>query len=148
MRRNEASSTARDLSQRLIAYEASLDHTPQDDISGTCRVCEKLRRSLGSLVGSEAYRTLATRALTLAKREAPLLNAVQVESDGSISGLVGEAINSNDILVAHLIGLMERFIGKTVTVWLLKDIWSGVPALHVESLGSSPQQRDQVKVIT
>jgi len=146
MRRNEANSTARDLAQWLIAYEASLDRTPQDDISGTCRVCEKLRRSLGSLVGPEAYRTLTMRALTLAKREAPLLTGVQVENDGSISGLIGEAINSNHILIGHLISLMERFIGTTVTLWLIRDIWTDLPNFEIERLGvSGINQVDQTK---
>lgn len=134
------SPTVRALAQRLIAYEAALDSSALADGSDSCRVCEKLRRSLGTLVGPEAYRALAARALTRAKREAPLLSAVQVNRDGSIEGLIGEAIEANDILIAHLIGLLGTFLGETVTLWLLGDIWSDLPGSRIELRGSNSQE--------
>jgi hypothetical protein len=125
MSKDGVSPATRDLANRLLAYEAALDRTLQDGSSNTCHVCEELRRSLESLLGPDAYSSLATRALALAKLEAPApaLASVQVIDNGSIEGLTGEATKANGILVAHLIGLMERFIGHAVTLWLLDDTW-------------------------
>ena len=128
MSKGGVSSTTRDLAERLVAYEATLDRTLQGENSDTCHVCEKLRRSLESLLGPDAYSSLATRALALARLEAPVLDSVRVRENGSIKGLTGEATKANGILIAHLIGLMERFIGHTVTLWLLDDIWPTLPA--------------------
>lgn len=127
MSRSGANSTTRDLAERLLDYEAAFDHTLQGKSSDTCQVCEKLRRSLERLLGADAYSLLVARALALAKLEAPILHSVQVTENGSIEGLTGEAINGNGILIAHLIGLMETFIGETVTLWLLNDIWPTLP---------------------
>ena len=101
-------------------------------------MCEKLRRSLETVVGPEAYRSLVARALILAKREAPILDAVQVEDDGSIKGLTGEAVKANDILIAHLIRLMETFMGETVTLWILNDIWPHLPGSRIRVRGNEP----------
>jgi hypothetical protein len=50
------------------------------------RVCEKLRRPLTTLAGAIGFQSLILRALTLAKREAPSLSAVEVTADGSLTG--------------------------------------------------------------
>jgi len=77
MRRIRARST-HGLAERLIAYEAALDRTSQEGLSDTCRVCERLRRALSTLLGPNGYRTLMARALIRAKREAPSLTDVKV----------------------------------------------------------------------
>jgi hypothetical protein len=48
------------------------------------RVCEKLRRPLTTLAGAIGFQSLMLRALTLAKRGAPSLSAVEVTADGSL----------------------------------------------------------------
>lgn len=132
MSRNGVSPTTLDLAERLLVYEAVLDRTRQAELYETCPVCEKLRRSLGTLVGPDAYHSLITRALRIAKREAPALNAVQIKADGSIEGLIGEATKASNVLVAHLIELMATFIGEPVTLWLLNDIWPNLPGSRIE----------------
>ncbi|SEB53067.1 hypothetical protein SAMN05443244_0985 [Terriglobus roseus] len=124
------SPATRELAERLIAHEAALDLSLRGESSDTCRVCEKLRRSLEKHLGPGAYSSLATLALGLAKREAPILEAVQITESGSIKGLTGEAVNANSILIAQFIELMKTFIGETVTLWLVDDIWPGLPTTN------------------
>ena len=76
----------RDLAQRLLVYEAGAGKTSEPIESPTLRVYEKLRQSLGEFVGVTGFQSLASRALTLAKPEAPCLSAVRVAADGSITG--------------------------------------------------------------
>ena len=69
------------------------------------------------------FRSLLSRALTLARAEAPSLSAVRVAADGSLEGLdeLGSQIEKDQvreggvILIAHLLGLLLTFIGETMT---------------------------------
>src|SRR5436305_6272169 len=78
----------RDFARRLIALEAARDEPPAPGGSAAVRVCEKLRLPLARLVGTEGFRSLLSRAVALAKSEAPSLDAV-VRADGSLEGLGG-----------------------------------------------------------
>jgi hypothetical protein len=116
----------RDFAERLLAYEtAAAAPSPVHGGPLAFRVCEKLRRPLTTLAGSTGFQSLMFRALTLAKREAPSLRAVQIKSDGSLENCLLEP-NSDDggiLLVAHLIGLLFTFIGETLTLRLIQDVW-------------------------
>lgn len=117
----------RDLAERLVTYEVEpVNRAPEDALS-TCSVCEKLRRSLGRLAGSWGFSSLLARALTLAKREAPVLSAVSVNPDGSLEGLTGEALSANAVLVAHLLTLLITFIGESLLMRLLHEEWPNLP---------------------
>jgi len=41
--------------------------------------------------------------------------------------LNGEAAQSGGVLIAHLIGLMITFIGESLTLRLLHDVWLDLP---------------------
>ena len=73
----------RDLARYLLAYEAGASKTSEPVESATLRAYEKLRQSLSVFAGVAAFESLAFRALTQTKSEAPGLWAVQVEEDGS-----------------------------------------------------------------
>ena len=75
------------------------------------------------------------RSLTLARREAPALSAVQVNPDGSLEGLEGEAAQVNVVLVAHLLGLLTTFIGETLTMQLLHGVWPDFAGSNSNSRG-------------
>ena len=90
-------------------------------------VCDKLARPLTTLAGAAGFRSLLTRALTLAKQESPALGAWEVQADGSLGGLNGEAAQSGSVLIAHLLGLMITFIGEFLTLRLLHDVWLDLP---------------------
>ena len=96
------------------------------------RVSEMLRRPLSTLAGSSGFRSLLTRALTLAKAQVPGLSAVQVKADGSLEGCdldnQDEAAEAGVILIAHLLGLLVTFIGESLMLSLVLDAWPDFPA--------------------
>jgi hypothetical protein len=128
-------SEIRELAEQLVAFEANSQSVSTADRLATCRVCEKLRRPLVTLTGTAGYSSLLDRALTLAKRESRALSAVQVKPDGSLEGLEGEAAQAHPILVGYILSLLITFIGETLTMRLLHDIWPDLPGLDLNTLG-------------
>ena len=123
----------RDLAQWLLVYEAAAGDSSTTDTPVVYGVCDKLRRPLSTLAGPAGFRSLLARALTLAKQESPVLGAWQVKEDGSLEGVNGESAQAGAVLIAHLIGLMITFIGETLTLRLLHDVWPGLPGSDVTS---------------
>ena len=125
----------RDLAHRLVTYEAGAAKTSEPVESPTLRVYEKLRQSLGEFVGVAGFQSLASRALTLAKPEAPGLGAAQIASDGSLHdlGKIEPQIDMDKdpageggiILIARLLGLLRLFLGEALTLSLLRSAWPG-----------------------
>jgi hypothetical protein len=115
----------RDLARRLLAYESVAGPTSEATEPAAYRVCEKLRRPLGALSGVAGFQSLLSRALTLARAEAPGLNAVQVAADGSLQGELEPQLDNDQgvILVAQLLGLLLTFIGEALTLRLVQDVW-------------------------
>jgi hypothetical protein len=119
------------LAQRLLAYEAVTGESSEPTESAAFRVCAKLRRPLITLAGVAGFRSLLSRALTLARAEAPSLSVVQVAADGSVKGLdelasqtgKEQAMDGGAILIAQLIGLLLTFIGEGLTLQLVQDVW-------------------------
>jgi len=132
--------TTRDLAHRLLAFEVVLAKTSEPSESATLRVYEKLRQGLGEFVGVAGFYSLASRALALARTEAPSLSAARVAADGSLQGL-GELEHPMDIdkdradesatdeagiiLIARLLGLLLLFLGEALTLSLLRVTWPG-----------------------
>ena len=92
----DGSPEMRDLAHRLLTYEAGAGKTSEPMEPATLRVYEKLRQSLGEFAGVAGFQSLASRALTLARPEAPSLSAARVAADGSLQGL-GEIETQIDI---------------------------------------------------
>jgi hypothetical protein len=120
----------RDLAQRLLSSEAAADNTSLTTESTLLRVYEKLRQSLCALAGVAGFRSLASRALTLAKADAPSLSEMQVTSDGSLQRFGEPESQSHDqddeagvILLVELLALLITFIGETLTLRLVQDAW-------------------------
>src|SRR5208283_73140 len=117
----------RDLAQRLLAHENAGGKTSEPTELAAFRVCETLRQPLCALAGVAGFRSLLSRALTLAKAEAPGLSTVQVAADGSLIGLddfrsqvdVDQAGEAGTILIAQLLGLLVRVVGEAVTLQLV-----------------------------
>jgi len=130
----------RELADRLLTYEAGARESSEPSESPTLRVYEKLRDSLSAFAGVAAFESLAFRALTQAKAEAPDLWAVQVAADGSLLGL-GEFEPQMDtdrdlagefsvddggiVLITRLLGLLGLFLGEALTLSLLRNAWPG-----------------------
>jgi hypothetical protein len=120
----------RELALSLIASEADASEMSLQTDAATLRVYQRLRRQLGAPVGTDAFRALASRALSLAKSESPRLSAVQVTANGDLRGL-GEAESETDanedgeagtILIAQLLGLFLMFLGEATTLRLMEDL--------------------------
>jgi hypothetical protein len=132
----------RDLARRLLVLEAAADKTSEPVESAILRVYEKLRLSLCALAGIAAFQSIAFRALTQAKAEAPGLWAVQIAENGSLQGLgefepqpeelelqqnFGEeqVRDGGIILIDHVLGLLMIFLGEALTINLLRNAWPG-----------------------
>ncbi len=117
----------RDMAQRLIAREGAAGNTSEPMEFAAFRVCEALRRPLCDLAGVAGFRSLLSRALMLARAEAPSLSALRVATDGSLQGLdklrsqmdKDQARQAGFILISHLLGLLLFFIGETATMQMV-----------------------------
>ena len=117
----------RDLALRLFAYEGSAGNASDPKELAAFRVCERLRQPLITLAGVDGFRSLLSRALTLARAEAPSLSAVQLTADGSLKGLdelrpqidADQAREAGIILITQLLGLLVRVVGEAMTLQLV-----------------------------
>ncbi|HEX7021680.1 MAG TPA: hypothetical protein VF171_02410 [Trueperaceae bacterium] len=140
------------LARRLIAAEASARAPsatgPGADAvlgAGAAQVCEKLRGPLSRLAGIAGFATLLSRALALAKRRVPALEAWRVRPDGALEKISnGEAaphaatagehnIDPGLVLVSEMLGLLVTFIGGTLTLRLVRDIWPDIDKKAIRS---------------
>ena len=140
----------RELARRLLIYESEAGRRSDPVASPTLRVYEKLRESLGAFAGIAGFRSLASRALALARTEVPSLSAVQVSADGALQGLseieqqfdidkveAGEfpAGVGGIILISRLLGLLLIFLGEALTLSILRNAWPGA-TFDERSLGN------------
>lgn len=129
----------RDFAERLIAYEIRENKFFGTKAPATFPVCEKLRPHLANLMGNTGFRALLLRALARAEADVPSLRAMQVKADGSLAGLdklevqasPEELAEGSVVLVAQLLGLLVAFIGETLTLRLVREVW---PKLSVNDL--------------
>jgi len=113
----------RDLALRLITNEGAAGNTSEPMELAAFRVCDTLRPPVCALAGVDGFRALLSRALALARAEAPILSVLQVAADGSLQGLdeLGRQIDKDPvreggvILIAQLLGLLLTFIGEAMT---------------------------------
>jgi hypothetical protein len=132
-------SRSRELAQRLLAYETLHANTAMADTQAVSRVCDKIRRPLTTLAGAAGFRSLLSRSLTLAKQHSPVLGGWEVGPEGSLQGVNGETEESGVVQITQLIGLMITFIGESITVRLLHDVWLDLPDVEVRV------ERDELK---
>lgn len=124
-----ASPQNQELARRLIAFEAARANSSDAPVDTAVRVIGELRLRLIRLAGVDGFRSLLSRALTLAKAEAPSLNMVSVRADGSLEGFEGieaseeVAGQAGAGLVAQLLELLTTFIGEALTLRLIRDSW-------------------------
>jgi hypothetical protein len=117
----------RDLALRLLAYENAACKTSEPTEFAAFRVCERLRQPVITLAGVASFRSLLSRALTLARAEAPILSTVQVAADGSLQGLnelrpqvdADQAREAGISLITQLLALLVRVVGEAMTLQLV-----------------------------
>jgi hypothetical protein len=129
----------RDFAARLIAYETTKNKSSETKPSAAFLVNEKLRPHLATLMGNVGFRALLSRALMLTNAEVPWLRAVHVKADGSLEGLdeldaqvdPKEIFEGRVVLLAQLLGLLVAFIGESLTLRLVREVW---PKLSINDL--------------
>ena len=117
----------RELALRLLAYQNAAGKNSEATELAAFRVCETLRQPLCALAGVAGFRSLLSRALTLARAEAPSLSAIQVAADGALQGLdkfrsqvdAEQAREAGIILITQLLGLLVRVVGEAMTLQLV-----------------------------
>jgi hypothetical protein len=98
-------------------------------------------------MGLGGYRELLTYALPRAAAEASWLSGVRVNADGSLKIPeepqrplnLRQILEGGVILVAELIGLLVAFIGETLTLTILREVWPEVALPH-SNLGTEEKQ--------
>lgn len=121
----------RDRARNLLASEAVAIPMSGQIEPATVLVYEKLRRQLCAPVGLDGFRALASRALALAKSEAPRLGTVQITAEGRLHGLGEPESQANlppdgevgVLLIGNLLGLFLTLLGAATTRRLVKDIF-------------------------
>ncbi len=110
-------------------------NTSRADADPALQVCEKLRIVLTTFAGGAGFQALLSRALTMAKVQAPALAVVQILEDGSVAGLDKLDAKTNRgkgaagaVLVAHLLELLALFVGESLMLQLVLDAWPDAPA--------------------
>jgi hypothetical protein len=120
------SASMRGLARRLLALETPSQSAVGSHLHEGVRVCEKLQISVTRFAGSDGFASLMRRALALARAENPSLQTVKLKPDGSLDGCEALAVVGPDgavALIAHLLGLMETFIGEPFTLRLVRQAW-------------------------
>lgn len=139
--RNIANPRMRELVQQLVAREAAADSISKPTMPVVFRVIEALRRPLSTLAGVGGFRALLARALALTEPRFPGLGAVQVQPDGSLEGLTEPGTNHDGeagiVLIAQLLGLLAAFIGESLTLRILLDVWPDLTVLDAGPYGES-----------
>ena len=140
MEENGTNPKTREMAERLLAYEAAAQHPSEADGLAASRVCQKLSHPLGKLIGTEGYRAILRRALTLARREAEGLNAVKITDEGLLESLNGEAEKVSAVLVTNVIELLLTFLGEPLTLKLVHDVWPEGTDLKHSAKGSKHER--------
>jgi hypothetical protein len=127
-----SSPAIQDLARQLLARKPARGELLEGEADQIVRTCEKLRVPLTKFAGAAGFSSLLSRALAMAKQQAPSLAGLWVDADGSLVGFnniqhdlaVAEATRQGEvILVSELLGLLVMFIGEPLTLNLVREAW-------------------------
>lgn len=137
--------------ERLIAHEARENRSSDKQNLEAFSVVEKLRPQLATLMGNAGFRALLSRALALAGSEVSWLRAVQVKADGSLEGLDEKELEAKAdpeeiaegrvVLLAQVLGLLTAFIGESLTLRLIREVWPNLPPVNSDSVRGGANRR-------
>src|SRR5580765_6238516 len=121
----------REFARRLLGHDLGAGGPARAKPIKTFQLFEKLRAPLVQLSGVGGFRSLLSRSLALASGDVPWLRALHIRADGSLEGLeeIQGKLSAEEIalgevaLAVRFIGLLVIFIGPTLTLQLLQDIW-------------------------
>jgi hypothetical protein len=130
----------RNIAHRLISYETQGKPSSETTDRSICRVTDRLRPQLATLMGHGGFRALLARALALASAEVGWLRELQVKADGTLESVArahaglapAEFHEGRVVLLAQLLALLVAFIGPALTSRLIGEIWPQLAADHVD----------------
>jgi hypothetical protein len=128
-----------DFAKRLMSHEKLRNNSSDTSTPDAFPVVDRLRPHLATLVGNDGFRALLARALALANAEVSWLRAVNVTADGTLEGLEAshvlepvELLEGRVVLLAQLLGLLTAFIGPSLTLRLVGEIWPKISLAGVD----------------
>jgi len=148
--RNRVTPRLRNFAKRLIECEERAKKPSAADPPPSFPVQDRLHSHLAALIGQGGFRALLWRARGLAVAELPWLSSVQIKADGSLeegdehySQLEPDKfLEGRVILLAQLLGLLETFIGESLTTLLVHEVWPEVPRDELDfSQGGADEKR-------
>ncbi len=121
----------KEFARQLLAHVATSGKPGDAKRSLAFRACESLRPALGKLLGVAGFRSLLSRALSLACLEVSWLCPLQITAAGSLEGLdeleakleARGVAEGEAALVAQLLGLLLTFLGRALTLGLVRETW-------------------------
>lgn len=128
---SQATPRIRYFATRLIAHEASAAALARTENQTAVTVVHKLRPKLEEFMGDTGFGAVVSRAVTLAKDEAPWLGEARSNAEGKLEGLE-EAMARVDpeqhstggaVVIAWLLALLASFIGEILTMQLVIEVW-------------------------
>lgn len=132
----QATPQLRDLAGRAFAREAKRSRSPAALSDGMEASCRRLHARLDPLIGAGGFRALLARALHLATKEFPWLDAVRVEEHPAcelkglreaVKGLDAQSVgDAFSLVLAHIIWLLVTFIGEDIALGLVREVWPGI----------------------
>jgi hypothetical protein len=113
---------------RLI-QDAATGEDPTAIVGAAQQVFQRLRDHLARLIGVVGFSTLLARALKIARAQLPALDPIEVNADGTISGLrealagrsLAEALAVPTTLLAHFLDLLAAFVGDDLALHLVDE---------------------------
>ena len=133
----------RELAHRLVVYEAGGSSNPATIATAAARACHRIDDELQPMLGRRGMFALMQRALSLAKREHPLLAEVVLEPERSstwaklaedlASGTAMEAAAAGASTLAHLLGLLVLLLGQDLGMLPVRKLWPDVVLSFTET---------------
>ena len=135
---NRISPEIRSLAERIRAFETSEIVSGGTQAPAAFPTISKLLVCLANLMGQSGSQALLSRALVLAAAECRWLAGVSVSSTGDLEGLTvlqgtpdaAEFAEGQVTVLAQLIRLLVAFIGPTLTLRLLREVWPELSLGH------------------
>jgi hypothetical protein len=126
-----ARSRLSNLANKILMHESNMGRPGETASPSIFKVCDKFRSPLQALTGENGFRSILGRALALSRSEVVWFGTVNISPKGYFDGLRRaesklarvEIIRGENVLIAHLLGLLFTFIGDQMTRMLLQDIW-------------------------
>lgn len=129
------------LVSQLLEIEDASAGSSCSDLDRAVKVCERLRVPITKLTGPVGFSSLLSRAVAIARRQAPSLLGLRVDAGGLLVSQneihtyaplpVRDARGGSELLIGELIGLLITFIGEPLTLSLVREAW---PDVSIETL--------------